>query len=121
MTEGGNQGGGSDEETSTFIYGYLKSQTKNFYNSSLDYLFTKDQVDQLDLVPTLSYILGIPIPFCNLGSLIHELMIQEGKQEQEIFQIEFSVLSQIMKYLNEIQTQNQYFDQEICADWMNQY
>jgi hypothetical protein len=27
-------------------------------------------IDQIDMVPTLSRLLGIPIPFCNLGFLI---------------------------------------------------
>lgn len=39
-----------------------------------------DAVSQIDIVPTLSLLLGLPIPFSNLGSVIPELFPSNGSK-----------------------------------------
>lgn len=65
MTETGDHGGDSPSEIEAAMFVYstnplLKGFATNGSNS----------VNQIDLVPTLSSILGTPIPFSNLGSVI---------------------------------------------------
>lgn len=65
MTETGDHGGDSPSEIEAAMFVYstnplLKGFAVNGSNS----------VNQIDLVPTLSSILGTPIPFSNLGSVI---------------------------------------------------
>lgn len=67
----GNHGGSSDEETHTSIFGYSKRGFSNSYprikNFDPSY---KSEVNQIDILPTISMLLGTPIPFNNLGTII---------------------------------------------------
>ncbi|KAI5952929.1 GPI13 [Candida theae] len=72
----GNHGGDSPDELESAILLYSKKQKffkkdKSFYditNKGAGYR----QVNQIDLVPTISLLLGLPIPFNNLGYPIDE-------------------------------------------------
>ncbi|GFY63625.1 GPI ethanolamine phosphate transferase 3 [Trichonephila inaurata madagascariensis] len=68
MTESGDHGGDSVPEVSTalFLYSRNKLTTKKFINSA-------PTVAQVDIVPTLSLLLGLPIPFSNLGKVVTPL------------------------------------------------
>lgn len=61
MTGTGDHGGDTEDEVSSLLFAYSKS-----------YGFLEDSrnatMDQIDLVPSLAAILGIPIPFSNIGS-----------------------------------------------------
>lgn len=61
MKEDGGHGGGSLEETNSALFAFSKSNV--FYKNI-------DIVNQIDLVPTLSVLLGVPIPYQNLGTII---------------------------------------------------
>ncbi|XP_053994617.1 GPI ethanolamine phosphate transferase 3 isoform X1 [Hylaeus volcanicus] len=63
MTESGDHGGDSlnEVEAAMFVYSMLPL---------LKHDLARDTVNQIDLVPTLASILGTPIPFSNLGSVI---------------------------------------------------
>ncbi|XP_066592192.1 GPI ethanolamine phosphate transferase 3 [Prorops nasuta] len=65
MTITGDHGGDSDDEleAALFIYSKLPLYTKEAVKS-------RDQVNQIDIVPTLAAILGSAIPFSNIGTLI---------------------------------------------------
>ena len=39
-------------------------------------------MDQIDMVPTLSRILGIPIPYCNLGFLVDGIKLRNVKKQK---------------------------------------
>ncbi|KYR00177.1 hypothetical protein DLAC_11548 [Tieghemostelium lacteum] len=79
MTSDGNHGGASNEETESAIFLYSKGKSINRRN--LPTIFqtpgspngSVKNVSQIDLVSTLSLLLGVPIPFGNLGSIIPEL------------------------------------------------
>ncbi len=85
MDSKGNHGGDSDLETAAALWLYSKGPpltVNDVDDSSLSqtwprYTFPGSKqamrhVNQIDLVPTLALLLGIPIPFNNLGSVIPE-------------------------------------------------
>ncbi|CEG36027.1 gpi ethanolamine phosphate transferase 3 [Plasmopara halstedii] len=85
MSADGNHGGASDEETGAALFLYSKAslvvtgrvedskeakELKHFAEKLLD---SSREVPQVDLVPTLALLIGLPIPFGNLGSVIPPL------------------------------------------------
>jgi phosphatidylinositol glycan class O len=88
MDSKGDHGGDGDLETSAAMWIYTKGpalSTPEGLSSQLGvtphYTFPGSPVShrtiqQIDLVPTLSLLLGLPIPFNNLGTLIPELFIR---------------------------------------------
>ncbi|WKX88789.1 hypothetical protein Q1695_008428 [Nippostrongylus brasiliensis] len=68
MTSTGDHGGDSDDETHAGILVYSPGQLLPSLPSELR---------QIDLVPTLSLLLGLPIPFSNLGVVIEALFPQK--------------------------------------------
>ncbi|XP_067001919.2 GPI ethanolamine phosphate transferase 3 isoform X2 [Anabrus simplex] len=65
MTSTGDHGGDTEAEVSAAMFVYSPKPL-----IPLDYMSHSNVVNQVDLVPTLASILGIPIPFSNLGSVI---------------------------------------------------
>ena len=63
----GNHGGGSSDEVTAALFAHSNLK---LFSSELE----GDSVSQVDLVPTLATLLGIPIPFSNLGALIPDLL-----------------------------------------------
>lgn len=61
----GDHGGDSEAEVKSALFAYTKTE---FIPSEL--VHGKNSVKQIDIVPTISAILGIPVPFSNLGSII---------------------------------------------------
>ncbi|KAI8359338.1 hypothetical protein B0O80DRAFT_494892 [Mortierella sp. GBAus27b] len=96
MNSHGDHGGDSDDEIEAGLVLYSKRRLLN--RSLLDQLSLGDMlqytkpvggniyrtVTQIDLVPTLSLLLGLPIPFNNLGSVIPELFLSAPKPDQAI-------------------------------------
>ncbi|XP_063978222.1 GPI ethanolamine phosphate transferase 3 isoform X2 [Diachasmimorpha longicaudata] len=66
MTESGDHGGDSPGEVETAMFVYSKRHLQNI--TQLEKGFRT--VNQVDLVPTFSTILGTPIPFSNIGVVI---------------------------------------------------
>ncbi|KAM5192373.1 GPI ethanolamine phosphate transferase 3 [Mantella aurantiaca] len=69
MTDTGDHGGDSDKEVTAALFLYSKAP-----------LFSKDNlpqepeaVPQVNLVPSLALLLGVPIPYSNLGAVISDL------------------------------------------------
>lgn len=86
MNPKGDHGGDSDLETAAALWMYSKGKPIAKSDSyGLDWPImtfpgsTKAlrHVNQIDLVPTLSLMLGVPIPFNNLGSVIPECFSQD--------------------------------------------
>ncbi|KAI0263618.1 hypothetical protein BC834DRAFT_938601 [Gloeopeniophorella convolvens] len=82
MDRKGDHGGDGDLEVSAGLWIYSKGPTlsaKNVPTTDLPHKTFPDapaphrSVQQIDLVPTLSLLLGLPIPFNNLGTVIPEL------------------------------------------------
>ncbi|CAH2296868.1 GPI ethanolamine phosphate transferase 3 isoform X1 [Pelobates cultripes] len=68
MTDTGDHGGDSEKEVNAALF--LYSKTPLFGNE-----LEKDPeaVPQVNLVPSLAFLLGIPIPYSNLGAIIEDL------------------------------------------------
>ena len=84
MTEDGNHGGGSDEEINAALFAHFSPACGNMtsFDDGSDASTTSDtaqtaftSIHQIDLVPTLSLLLGLPIPYANLGSLVPALSL----------------------------------------------
>eukprot|EP01133_Synstelium_polycarpum_P006808 gene6808-7913_t len=74
MTPDGNHGGSSIEETEAALFMYSKSVPINS-TSLASKMFPStagSETSQIDLVSTLSLMLGVPIPFGNLGGVMPE-------------------------------------------------
>ncbi|GKY92061.1 hypothetical protein MPSEU_000177600 [Mayamaea pseudoterrestris] len=83
MTEDGNHGGGTEEEVSAALFVHVSPACEDMNeaialerDSSL--LWSASQtfasIHQIDMVSTLSMMLGLPIPFANLGSMVPSLL-----------------------------------------------
>ncbi|KAG8059236.1 hypothetical protein GUJ93_ZPchr0002g24231 [Zizania palustris] len=68
MTEGGNHGGSSYEETDSLAL-FIGHSVESSYCSPYD----QNEALQVDLAPTLSLLFGTPIPKNNIGVLLPEL------------------------------------------------
>lgn len=83
MDSTGNHGGESDDEVEAALFMYSKNKhfkhfTGNEYdisNAGKNYR----RVNQIDITPTLSMLLGLPIPFNSLGSPIAEAFMKDDK------------------------------------------
>ncbi|ELT98736.1 hypothetical protein CAPTEDRAFT_223087 [Capitella teleta] len=69
MTKTGDHGGDSKDELNSALFVYSKSQITSTPPQKGQY----PQVSQIDLVPTLSLLLGLPIPHSNLGSVVVDM------------------------------------------------
>ena len=96
MTEDGNHGGGSNEETNAALFAHYSpgcgdlgpslSITGSEIGSHSEKAFRS--INQIDLVPTISLLLGLPIPFANLGGVVPALLPPlHQRQENENVQL----------------------------------
>ncbi|KAF1961165.1 hypothetical protein CC80DRAFT_488513 [Byssothecium circinans] len=101
----GDHGGESDDEIQAALWMYSKQ--KRFGRSSPEYVTppatAKERpVAQIDLVPTLSLLLGMPIPFNNLGKPIAEAFIgAKGDDYENLAIINRLTAGQIYRYQHE--------------------
>ncbi|VDN50814.1 unnamed protein product [Dracunculus medinensis] len=70
MTETGDHGGDADMEIDAALFLYSR---KKLLHSQ----FVSDSVSQVDIVPTLSLLLDLPIPFSNIGIVIESIFPQK--------------------------------------------
>ncbi|KAI9802847.1 MAG: mannose-ethanolamine phosphotransferase gpi13 [Piccolia ochrophora] len=98
----GDHGGESDDEIQAALWMYSKKGV--FGRSSPDYNYPPQTarerpVAQIDLVPTLSLLLGLPVPFNNLGAPIEEAFIgRSGNDFQNLAVANYIVGAQINRY-----------------------
>lgn len=101
----GDHGGESDDEVEAALWMYSKKGVfGRGHNGFTGPPATAKErpVGQIDLVPTLSLLLGMPIPFNNLGSPIAEAFVGPGKPDmQNLAAVNALVASQISKYQRE--------------------
>lgn len=99
MTRSGDHGGDSPDEVNAGFFAYSPGWNIKFNTSRTT------SINQVDLVPTLSVLLGIPIPYSNLGSVILDLVFPEQlwsetrPSEEHIMKIAQSYFSEAL-YLN---------------------
>jgi len=78
MTDDGNHGGTTKKETNSALFVYSKKPFNNQWK-------TRSVLKQIDLVPTISLLLGVGIPFNNLGSLIPEMFLESSYLENATY------------------------------------
>lgn len=90
MTADGNHGGGTKEEINAALFvhaspacgdmsnaAFLERQSESEWVSE-----TFASIHQIDLVPTISILLGLPIPYANLGGVVPSLLPGQGIREK---------------------------------------
>ena len=87
MTPDGNHGGASPQELDAALFIYTAKEINHLPRTAstthaATHLGTTEssfrQIKQTDLTATLALLLGIPIPFGNLGSIIPELFLHRS-------------------------------------------
>ena len=105
MDAKGDHGGESDDEVEAALWMYSKKAVfGRGHNGKMEPPATaKDRpVGQIDLVPTLSLLLGMPIPFNNLGAPIAEAFVGPGKPDwQRLASVNALASAQISRYQHE--------------------
>eukprot|EP00804_Cyclotella_cryptica_P025397 CCRYP_016515-RA/>CCRYP_016515-RA protein AED:0.20 eAED:0.20 QI:286/1/1/1/0.5/0.33/3/202/1032 len=86
MTEDGNHGGGTSEERNAGLFAHYSAGCRRGEKESeeamkldggeigKDAVRAFESINQIDLVPTISMLLGLPIPYANIGGLVPELL-----------------------------------------------
>ncbi|BEI90250.1 uncharacterized protein CcaverHIS019_0303200 [Cutaneotrichosporon cavernicola] len=99
MNPKGDHGGDSPLETSAALWMYSKSTPINHAAGSSAYAEEEGlrQINQIDLVPTLALMLGLPIPFNNLGNIIPEVFVDAPETFAAAAR---AVTNQIERYIN---------------------
>jgi len=101
----GDHGGESEDEVEAALWMYSKRGVfGRGHNGFLEPPATAKErpVGQIDLVPTLSLLLGMPIPFNNLGAPISEAFVGPGKPDwQNLAAVNALSASQIGRYQEE--------------------
>ncbi|KAI1709253.1 type I phosphodiesterase / nucleotide pyrophosphatase domain-containing protein [Ditylenchus destructor] len=105
MTATGDHGGESPLELDAALFVF----TKNNLSSVADTTIGKE-VDQIDLVPTASLLLDIPIPFSNLGRVIESLM-PESIRNKAVYLNAIQILRYAQEYTGgmDVTAQEQFF------------
>lgn len=102
MDTKGDHGGESDDEVEAALWMYSKKAIFGHgHDGSLEPPRTAKErpVGQIDLVPTLSLLLGLPIPFNNLGSPISEAFVGPNQpQWDNLAKINALSAAQIQRY-----------------------
>ena len=102
MDTKGDHGGESDDEVEAALWMYSK---RGLFGRS-DPAFVEPPatakerpVGQIDLVPTLAFLLGMPVPFNNLGQPIEEAFIgKQGKDYKNLARVSRLTAAQIHRY-----------------------
>ncbi|XP_071440560.1 GPI ethanolamine phosphate transferase 3 [Hetaerina americana] len=121
MTSTGDHGGDSRDEVTAALFVYSPAPL-----IPSDLVEKVDSVSQIDLVPTLSIILGVPIPFANLGNVITEtLPLTEGGNSSDIWKYALVALwrnaLQVNEYLTFYSEKSHQFSQEKLQTILNKF
>jgi len=107
MTADGNHGGATEEEVGAALLMYSPVP---IIHAALEEETGRRTVDQIDLAPTLSLLLGLPIPFGSLGRIVPELFFT-GQDDVARYRslneaLEVNV-GQVLRYLKEYSEKSQ--------------
>jgi hypothetical protein len=87
MTEDGNHGGGTEEEINAALFAHFSPACGAMALDLAPQMGSKyieeafQSINQIDLVPTISVLLGLPIPYANIGGIVPSLLGLEGVRE----------------------------------------
>nr|XP_016940820.1 GPI ethanolamine phosphate transferase 3 [Drosophila suzukii] len=106
MTASGDHGGDTDDETNALLFAYSKQH--RFYGN--DSGSDSEMLQQIDLVPTLATILGVPIPYSNLGlvnfNIVPDLQVPYLKKFQTLLLHSWQNAQQIYRYFFQYALEN---------------
>ncbi|XP_032571459.1 GPI ethanolamine phosphate transferase 3 [Drosophila sechellia] len=106
MTASGDHGGDTDDETNALLFAYSKQH--RFYGN--DSGSDSEMLQQIDLVPTLATILGVPIPYSNLGlvnfNIVPDLRVPHLKKFQTLLLHSWQNAQQIYRYFFQYALEN---------------
>ena len=101
MTSSGDHGGETvDEVTSTlFVYSGSKLGEMSVEEALL---FDNNKIFQTDLVPTLTMLLGVPVPYSSLGSVIPFLFLTEDAEDSRLHlqRVMNTNMNQVFRYID---------------------
>lgn len=92
MTEDGNHGGGTSEEVNAGLFVHFSPgcNAREGYDQRIDgrevgseSTQAFDSIHQIDLVPTISLLLGLPIPYANIGGLVTAILPKPYGENEE--------------------------------------
>ena len=121
MTADGNHGGGQPQETNTALVAYHKKGFMKYNKANSGELKkvmrsvneTEAQIRQVDIVPTLSMLMGLPIPFSNMGVVLNDLYPNVGDSfEVQMLHDNHLNSLQILNYFYKYQKQSHIADQQ---------
>uniref|UniRef100_A0A915LZK5 GPI ethanolamine phosphate transferase 3 n=1 Tax=Meloidogyne javanica TaxID=6303 RepID=A0A915LZK5_MELJA len=105
MTSTGDHGGDSINELSTALFAYTRpkeNESEKPFSAEFDcsgkFWCGVDSVSQVDLVPTLSLLLDLPIPYPNIGQIIKPIF---GNDSSNLFQQMKLNAFQMFRYAHE--------------------
>jgi phosphatidylinositol glycan class O len=101
MDSKGDHGGESDDEVQAALWMYSKTPAfGRRMGKKTPLVATERPVAQIDLVPTLALLLGLPIPFNNLGSPIFEAFSgKAGDDYENLARVQRLAGGQIERYM----------------------
>ncbi|UYV73533.1 PIGO [Cordylochernes scorpioides] len=120
MTSTGDHGGESPDETSAFFLAYSPSISSSLPSPRLE-------VPQVDVVPTLTVLLGVPIPFSSLGLPLPELVdhpdFSASPLQRGLYRalVTSTALHQMAAYLHEAGQSNHISGTDPFADVLDQW
>ena len=76
MTASGDHGGESTAELDAALFVYSSLGFKQ--NDLADLGPTAGSIAQIDLVPTLAFLTGVPVPYSSLGVCVEQLMLSDA-------------------------------------------
>lgn len=125
MDAKGDHGGESDDEVQAALWMYSKKGV--FGREQTEFIepprtANERPVGQIDLVPSLSLLLGLPIPFNNLGAPISEAFVGPGRPDwHNLASVNALTAAQIQRYQREYsaaRSQDQSLFASPLAHWM---
>lgn len=124
MTDKGDHGGESEDETNALLFAYSKGLP--FHGELREDSPTDDSMQQIDFVPVLSAILGIPVPFSNLGTmnvnLIPEAPFREWTKYETVLQSLWQNAQQIQRYFESYAKDHEHtFEDDVIESMENKF
>jgi phosphatidylinositol glycan class O len=109
MTLTGDHGGDSDDELSAALFIYSKRESrppddgeKRLANDGGE--TRSNKVNQVDFVPTFSLLMGLPIPFSNIGKVIYNVFVPNASRQLQYLKIN---VDQVFTYLSKYRTSHE--------------
>ncbi|GLA50935.1 hypothetical protein CBS147343_7262 [Aspergillus niger] len=103
MDENGNHGGETADEVRAALWMYTTREVWGFVDgdAAATGVVGRD-TPQVDLVPTLALLMGVPVPFNNLGRPIEEVFAgREGRDWGRLVEVNALVVAQIQRFTRE--------------------